>query len=63
MTMRGTHQGEFTSMTPTGQQVEVSWMQINRIVEGKQAEIWTNCDFMDPLRQIGASPEPSPGGR
>ena len=54
MTMRGTHEGEFGDVAPTGRQVEVAWMEIDRISGGKQEEMWANWDLMGLLKQIGA---------
>jgi steroid delta-isomerase-like uncharacterized protein len=57
----GTHQGEFMGVAPTGNQVTVTGITINRISGGKIAESWTNYDALGMMRQIGAVPEPGQG--
>jgi steroid delta-isomerase-like uncharacterized protein len=57
-TGRGTHQGEFMGVPPSGNRVEISGMTINRFSGGKIAETWTNYDALGMMRQIGAIPEP-----
>jgi predicted ester cyclase len=54
----GTHQGEFMGVAPTGNQVRVTGIIINRLSDGKIAESWTACDVLGVMRQIGAVPEP-----
>jgi steroid delta-isomerase-like uncharacterized protein len=53
----GTHQGEFMGVPPSGNQVTVTGITINRISGGKIAESWTNYDALGMLQQIGAIPE------
>ena len=52
-TMRGTHQGEFLGLKPTGTQVVFSLMDILRIENGKFAEQWGGPDIYDLVRQLG----------
>jgi steroid delta-isomerase-like uncharacterized protein len=61
-TGRGTHQGEFRGVPPSGNRVEISGMTHNRISEGKIAESWTNYDALGMMQQIGAIPEPRQAG-
>ena len=42
--MRGTHQGEFQGIAPTGKRVEVRAMDMFRISEGKIVEHWGHAD-------------------
>jgi steroid delta-isomerase-like uncharacterized protein len=42
--MRGTHQGEFQGIAPTGERVEVRAMDMFRISEGKIVEHWGHAD-------------------
>jgi steroid delta-isomerase-like uncharacterized protein len=52
VTMRGTHQGEFQGIAPTGKRVEVKAIDMFRIKDGKIVEHWGHAD--DPtgiLRQ------------
>ena len=54
--MRGTHRGEFQGIAPTGKRVEVSAMDMFRILDCKIVEHWGHAD--DPtefLRARGCS--------
>ena len=44
VTMRGTHQGEFQGIAPTGKRVQVKTIDIFRIADGKIAEHWGHSD-------------------
>jgi steroid delta-isomerase-like uncharacterized protein len=55
--VRGTHQGEFTGIAPTGNQVTLTGIDIVRIAEGKVVEHWGNFDNLGMMRQLGAIPE------
>ena len=57
-TARGTHQGEFESIPPTGKRVVMTGIDIDRITNGKLVECWTKSDDLSLLQQIGAIPEP-----
>lgn len=52
---RGTHQGIFMQMAPTGKRVTVSEIAIFRLVNGKIAELWANTDQLGFLRQLGVN--------
>ena len=54
----GTHQGELIGVAPTGNQVTITGISINRISGGKIEESWTNYDALGMMQQIGAAPEP-----
>lgn len=56
MTMRGTQQGTFGSIPPTGKQVTVSTVDIVRIEGGKIAEEWGIDDMPGMLQQLGLIP-------
>ena len=43
-TARGTHQGEFMGIAPTGNRVEMTGISIARLIDGKLEEIWENYD-------------------
>jgi steroid delta-isomerase-like uncharacterized protein len=58
----GTHQGELMGVAPTGKQVTITGITINRLSGGKIAESWTNYDALGMMRQISAVPEPEQGG-
>ena len=53
----GTHQGELIGVAPTGNQVTITGISINRISGGKIEESWTNYDALGMMQQIGAIPE------
>jgi steroid delta-isomerase-like uncharacterized protein len=53
----GTHEGELMGVEPTGNEVEVSGIEIDRIEDGKIAETWVVYDALGMLRQLGAVPE------
>jgi steroid delta-isomerase-like uncharacterized protein len=58
-TTRGTHdKGEMLGVPPTGKQIEVTGITVNRISEDKIAEDWTVWDSLGLLRQLGAVPVP-----
>jgi steroid delta-isomerase-like uncharacterized protein len=55
-TARGTHQAELFGIPATGRQSTVTGMTIDRIVDGRIAESWTNWDTLGLLQQLGALP-------
>lgn len=55
-TGRGTHQGEFLGIAPSGRQIVVGGSGIARFANGKIAEVQENFDFWGLVRQIGATP-------
>jgi steroid delta-isomerase-like uncharacterized protein len=57
----GTHQGELMGVAPTGNQVTITGITINRVSGGKIAESWTNYDALGMMQQIGAVAEPGQG--
>lgn len=56
-TSRGTHQGAFMGVEPTGRRLTWTGITIDRISEGKIVETWANWDMMGMLQQLGALPE------
>jgi steroid delta-isomerase-like uncharacterized protein len=60
-TARGTHQGEFLGIAPTGKQVTVTGITISRHNGGKIVESWTEWDTQSLMQQLGGYP--SIGGR
>jgi steroid delta-isomerase-like uncharacterized protein len=59
VTGRGTHQGEFQGIPPTGRQVTATGIGIGRIADGRIAEAWAAYDALGLVGQLGAAP---PGG-
>jgi steroid delta-isomerase-like uncharacterized protein len=59
MTCEGTHQGMFMGAPPTGKRVKWSFIDINRIVDGKVVEHWAEVDTIGMMQQLGLVPPPS----
>jgi predicted ester cyclase len=53
---RGTHDGPFLGIPPTGRQATWESMGIFRVVDGKIVEHWGQPDLMGLLQQLGAIP-------
>ena len=58
LTVRGTHQGEFMGITPTGNEVTWTETHVARFENGKLVEHWGNSDDLGMMQQIGAVSEP-----
>lgn len=56
-TIRGTHQGDFLGVAPTGQKVVARGVQIARFEDGKMVERWGSSDQLSILQQLGAADE------
>jgi steroid delta-isomerase-like uncharacterized protein len=56
--VRGTHQGEMMGIPPTGRQVTVTLIDINRIGGGKLVERWAEQDNLGMMQQLGVIPSP-----
>lgn len=56
LTLRGTHQGEFMRVPPTGKQIEVGAVDVARFEDGKVVEQWGQTDMLGLLQQLGALP-------
>ena len=54
ITARGTHQGEFFGIPPTGKPVEVQAISIVRVVDGKIQEYSLAWNSLNVLLQLGA---------
>jgi steroid delta-isomerase-like uncharacterized protein len=61
-TARGTHQGELMGIAPTNKTMELTGMDIHRIVNGMIEEHWSNWDTIGLLQQLGVVPAPGEGG-
>ena len=59
---RGTHQGEFMGIAPTGREVTWTETHVGRFENGKLVEHWGNSDDLGMMQQIGAVPEPGEQG-
>lgn len=56
---RGTHEGPFMGVDPTGTHVEFRGNAIHRIEDGKIAETWATWDRLGVLRQLGVDAVPA----
>ena len=57
VTIRGTHQGAFMDIPPTGKQVSMTGIGIDRFKDGKFVESWFNEDDLGLMQQLGAIPQ------
>ena len=55
---RGTHQGVFLGIAPTGKQVTVPWMALDTWVDGKMKESRFMMNIMGLMQQLGVVAEP-----
>ena len=55
-TSKGTHKAEFRGVAPTGKQVTVTDIVIQRIANGMIAEVWQEADWLGLMQQLGAIP-------
>jgi len=58
LTVRGTQQGVFMGIPPTGKHAEVTAIDINRMAGGKSVEHWLEMDTLGLLQQLGVIPAP-----
>lgn len=58
VTMRGTHRGEWQGIRPTGERVEVTAVNIDRVVDGRIVEHGGAANMLGPLLEIGAVVRP-----
>lgn len=52
----GTHKAEFKGIPATGKKVTFTAMDIDRIINGKATECWTNVDELSLMQQLGVIP-------
>jgi len=60
--VQGTHHGVFQGHSPTGKQMRVTGIVIDRIVDGKVVEGWMVMDTHDQMQQLGLIPRPGKPG-
>lgn len=53
-TMRGTHEGEWLGMKPTGAKLQVTAVNIDRVVDGRIVEHGGAANLLEPFLHIGA---------
>jgi steroid delta-isomerase-like uncharacterized protein len=54
-TWRGTHDGEFIGVAPTGKSVSFSAFHLVRFSQDRAVEWWGTADLLGALQQIGAN--------
>ncbi len=54
VTMRGTHRGEWMGIAPTGRRVEITAVNVDRVVDGRIVEHGGAANLLGPLLEIGA---------
>ena len=59
-TFTGTQKGEYMGQPPSGKQIELSVIDIFRVVDGKLVEHWMQADFLGMMQQLGITPPPGP---
>ena len=55
----GTHKGEWVGIPPTGKQVTITGVSIQRYAGGKVVEVWLEMDMLSMMQQPGVVPAPS----
>jgi predicted ester cyclase len=53
---RGTHNGEMVGIPPTGKQISVSGIAIDRFENGQSVEHWEVFDQVGLMQQLGVIP-------
>ena len=59
-TFTATHLGEFQGLPPTGKQISLSVMHIDRVEDGKIVEHWGQGDALGLMQQLGIVFVPGP---
>jgi steroid delta-isomerase-like uncharacterized protein len=57
-TGQGTHQGELMGISPTGNQMTVTGIEVDRVSGGKIEESWVSYDALGMMQQLGIVPSP-----
>jgi len=61
ITGRGTHQGPFMGLSPTGRSIVVTVMDVCRFENGQIVEHWGVADQLAVMAQLGGLPQPPQG--
>ena len=61
ITGRGTHQGPFMGLSPTGRSIVVTVMDVCRFENGQIIEHWGVADRLAVMAQLGGLPQPPQG--
>jgi steroid delta-isomerase-like uncharacterized protein len=57
-TLEGTHEGKLFGVPPTGQQLSIKSISVERVSDGKIREHWRITDSLDMMQQLGVVPMP-----
>jgi steroid delta-isomerase-like uncharacterized protein len=57
-TLEGTHEGELFGVPPTGRQLSIKSISVERVSNGKIREHWRVTDTLDMMQQLGVIPVP-----
>jgi steroid delta-isomerase-like uncharacterized protein len=57
-TLEGTHEGELFGVPPTGRQLSIESITVERVSEGKIREHWRVTDELGMMQQLGVIPMP-----
>jgi steroid delta-isomerase-like uncharacterized protein len=57
-TLEGTHRGTLFGVAPTGQQLSIKSITVERVSDGRIREHWRNTDELGMMRQLGILPPP-----
>lgn len=60
VTYRGTQRGQFGPFPPSNKRLELPFLGILRLEDGKIAEMWVEWDNLNALTQLGHFPPPTP---
>jgi predicted ester cyclase len=58
-TVRGTHEGDFQGIPPTGKQVTIPAISLMHLEGGQVVEQWALLDLMGLMQQLGVAPGPA----
>ncbi len=61
-TARGTHKGDLMGIAPTGKQIAITGITIDRMAGGKAEESWSNWDTLGMMQQLGVVPQMATAG-
>lgn len=54
VTARGTHRGEWIGMKPTGRELAIAGVNVDRVVDGRIVEHGGAANMLEPLLEAGA---------
>jgi steroid delta-isomerase-like uncharacterized protein len=57
-TLEGTHEGELFGIPPSGRQLSIKSISVERVSDGKIREHWRVTDSLDMMQQLGVIPTP-----